>query len=61
MQEVSWEKFEVKAIPPPAEPSIELSDEQKNILKLVKSGRNIFFTGPAGDAMSANRTRESVH
>lgn len=36
--------------PPAAEPAIELSEEQKNILKMVKSGRNIFFTGAAGDA-----------
>lgn len=51
MQEVPKELAEAKAAPPSAEPTVELSDEQKNILKLVKSGRNIFFTGPAGDAM----------
>lgn len=54
MQEVSGERVKVKDEPPPlpvAEPSIDLSDEQKKILKLVKSGRNIFFTGPAGDSV----------
>ena len=52
MQEVSRERVEVKNISSPLpveEPSVELSDEQKNVLKLVKSGRNIFFTGPAGE------------
>jgi ATP-dependent DNA helicase PIF1 len=55
MQDVSMERVEVKDVPPAlpvAEPSIELSDEQKNILELVKSGRNIFFTGPAGTGKS---------
>ncbi|KAF8557361.1 hypothetical protein OG21DRAFT_306893 [Imleria badia] len=47
MQEVPRQRVEVKE-----EPAIELSDEQKSILKLVKSGRNIFFTGPAGTGKS---------
>jgi len=25
-----------------------LSDEQHHVLELVKAGRNVFFTGPAG-------------
>lgn len=53
MQGVSGESSKVKDEPPlfpVAEPAVELSDEQKNILNLVKSGQNIFFTGPAGDA-----------
>lgn len=61
MQEISKEQVEVNAAPPPAEPSVELSDEQKNVLKLVKSGRNIFFTGPAGDVVFADCTWASVH
>lgn len=38
-------------VPPVVEPAIELSQEQKEVLKLVKSGKNIFFTGPAGDTV----------
>lgn len=49
MHEVPRQRIEVKE-----EPAVELSDEQRGILKLVKSGRNIFFTGPAGDAMFKN-------
>lgn len=55
MREVLRERVEVKNIAPPLpveEPSIELSDEQNNVLKLVKSGQNIFFTGPAGETRS---------
>jgi ATP-dependent DNA helicase PIF1 len=33
-------------LPPP--PDIELSEEQRRVLRLVESGKNIFFTGPAG-------------
>jgi len=33
-------------LPPP--PEIELSEEQQRVLRLVESGKNIFFTGPAG-------------
>ncbi|KIJ68805.1 hypothetical protein HYDPIDRAFT_25060 [Hydnomerulius pinastri MD-312] len=42
-------------VPPPApvpEPTIELSEEQKDVLKMVRAGRNIFFTGPAGTGKS---------
>lgn len=64
MQDVPMERFEVKDVPPAlpvAEPSVQLSDEQKNILKLVKSGRNIFFTGPAGDTTFENCIWGSAH
>lgn len=37
-------------LPPP--PEIELSEEQQRVLRLVESGKNIFFTGPAGTGKS---------
>lgn len=37
-------------LPPP--PDIELSEEQRRVLRLVESGKNIFFTGPAGTGKS---------
>lgn len=37
-------------LPPP--PEIELSEEQQWVLRLVESGKNIFFTGPAGTGKS---------
>lgn len=54
MQQVSGELAKVKdeqPLLPVAKPAVELSDEQRNILKLVKSGQNVFFTGPAGDTI----------
>lgn len=30
------------------EEPIRLSDEQKKVLRIVRSGKNVFFTGPAG-------------
>ncbi|KAG2070721.1 hypothetical protein BDR04DRAFT_594641 [Suillus decipiens] len=38
--------------PPPPLPEIELSEEQQRVLRLVESGKNIFFTGPAGTGKS---------
>jgi hypothetical protein len=40
---------QMQAPPPVAEPEIELSDEQRDILAMIRAGRNIFFTGPAGE------------
>ena len=50
--------------PPPPEPEVPsltsfalesaLSAEQRAILKLVQSGRNVFFTGSAGTQHAAN-------
>ncbi|KAG2345305.1 hypothetical protein BDR05DRAFT_130881 [Suillus weaverae] len=37
-------------LPPP--PAIKLSEEQQRVLRLVESGKNIFFTGPAGTGKS---------
>ncbi|KIK47896.1 hypothetical protein CY34DRAFT_147861 [Suillus luteus UH-Slu-Lm8-n1] len=37
-------------LPPP--PDIELSEEQRRVLRLVECGKNIFFTGPAGTGKS---------
>jgi hypothetical protein len=34
--------------PLPPQPAVELSEEQKRVLRLVQNGKNIFFTGPAG-------------
>ena len=34
--------------PLPPQPEIELSEEQKRVLRMVQNGKNIFFTGPAG-------------
>ncbi|KAG5646037.1 hypothetical protein DXG03_004460 [Asterophora parasitica] len=33
-------------------PEVELSDEQKHVLEIVKAGRNLFFTGAAGTGKS---------
>jgi ATP-dependent DNA helicase PIF1 len=33
---------------PPDSEIIHLSSEQKKVLELVRTGRNVFFTGPAG-------------
>ncbi|KIJ07606.1 hypothetical protein PAXINDRAFT_158369 [Paxillus involutus ATCC 200175] len=43
---------QMQAPPPVAEPEIELSDEQRDILAMIRAGRNIFFTGPAGTGKS---------
>lgn len=43
------EKAQAPALPPP---NITLSSEQKRVLELVKTGRNVFFTGPAGTGKS---------
>ncbi|KAG6824685.1 hypothetical protein H0H93_001659, partial [Arthromyces matolae] len=32
--------------------TVDLSDQQKHILDIVKSGKNVFFTGPAGTGKS---------
>lgn len=42
---------ELPPLPPPS-PVIELSEEQRRVLRLVESGKNIFFTGPAGTGKS---------
>ncbi|KAG1749646.1 PIF1-like helicase-domain-containing protein [Suillus paluster] len=34
--------------PLPSQPAVDLSEEQKRVLRLVQNGKNIFFTGPAG-------------
>ncbi|KAF8446333.1 hypothetical protein L210DRAFT_2970400 [Boletus edulis BED1] len=62
VQGLPREPAEVKDDPsiPVGEPAVELSDEQNNILQMVKSGRNIFFTGAAGDTMFENRMRISA-
>ncbi|OAX43612.1 hypothetical protein K503DRAFT_107676 [Rhizopogon vinicolor AM-OR11-026] len=42
-------------IPPPLlppQPAVELSEEQKQVLRLVQNDKNIFFTGPAGTGKS---------
>ncbi|OJA07958.1 hypothetical protein AZE42_05930 [Rhizopogon vesiculosus] len=38
--------------PLPPQPAVELSEEQKQVLRLVQNGKNIFFTGPAGTGKS---------
>ncbi|KAG2049871.1 hypothetical protein BDR06DRAFT_687421 [Suillus hirtellus] len=44
------QEAELPPLPPP--PVIELSEEQRRVLRLVESGKNIFFTGPAGTGKS---------
>lgn len=43
---IPLQEAELPPLPPP--PVIELSEEQRRVLRLVESGKNIFFTGPAG-------------
>lgn len=44
-QENDWTPIE---IPTPPSANIVLSDEQKEVLRRVESGENVFFTGSAG-------------
>lgn len=37
---------------PIAEPEIQLSEEQEAVLAMVRAGKNVFFTGPAGTGKS---------
>ncbi|KAF8446321.1 hypothetical protein L210DRAFT_3529627, partial [Boletus edulis BED1] len=62
MQGLSRERAEGNDGPsiPVGEPTVKLSDEQDKILQIVKSGKNIFFTGAAGDTMFENRMRISA-
>lgn len=47
-------------LPPP--PDIELSEEQRRVLRLVENGKNIFFTGPAGKfSYPLFEEKESTH
>ena len=38
------------------EEHVALSAEQTHALQLVKSGENVFFTGPAGDSLHSRST-----
>lgn len=33
---------------------VQLSEEQQNVLEAVKQGKNVFFTGPAGQCLSTH-------